>query len=222
MVGESALSFQFSDEPVDRSLVARVRDHLDRGGLLVHPTRTVYGIGSAIDDRGIGALSSFKRRDPDKPFLLLVASEQMLTELGIIVTPLARRFISALWPGAVTLVLPSSGDRLPNRLRGPGGGVAVRQPAQLAMLTLIEALGTPITSTSANPAGADPASSVEEVAGYFPEAVASGELMLLDGGPLPAALPSSIIDCLGESPRMLREGDVSRAQLETLTGVSLR
>lgn len=218
MVGNSELIIDFTKASVDASLVARVKGHLDGGGLLVHPTETVYGIGSAIDVRGLDALARLKHRDTNKPFLMLVADEEMLADLGFVVTAPARNLITKCWPGAVTLVLPVAGNRLPDQMRGPGGGVAVRQPAHPAMLALIKALGMPISSTSANLVGALPAASVEAVPGYFPAAVAAGQLLLLDGGTLPSVQPSSIVDCLGESPRLIREGAVARAKLESLVG----
>src|SRR5690606_23649382 len=99
------------------------------------------------------------------------------------------------WPGPLTLVLRGGEGRLPERLRGVEGGIAVRWTAHAALADLVEALGMPITSTSANRPGGPPAPGAEAIVGLFPEAVASGALLVVDGGVLGNVLPSTLVDC---------------------------
>ncbi|HXQ77772.1 MAG TPA: Sua5/YciO/YrdC/YwlC family protein, partial [Gemmatimonadaceae bacterium] len=100
--------------------------HLAAGKVLAYPTETVYGFGGAVDERSVQALVDLKGRAPGKPFLLLVARSDMITRLGLHLTGYASTLAARFWPGPLTLVLPGGEKRVPDRLRGPEGGVAVR------------------------------------------------------------------------------------------------
>src|SRR6202140_2230991 len=100
--------------------------HLAAGKVLAYPTETVYGFGGAVDERSVQQLVALKGRAPGKPFLLLVAASEMITRLGLHLTGYASMFAARFWPGPLTLVLPGGEKRVPDRLRGPEGGVAGR------------------------------------------------------------------------------------------------
>jgi L-threonylcarbamoyladenylate synthase len=108
------------------AIARQVADHLHAGKLLAYPTETVYGLGSDASDAGLDALARLKHRAPTKPFLLLVSGLDMLTASGLAMTPAARVLVREFWPGPLTLVLRGGEGRLPDRLRGPEGGIAVR------------------------------------------------------------------------------------------------
>jgi L-threonylcarbamoyladenylate synthase len=197
--------------------VQPVRAHLARGGLLAYPTETVYGLGCRAVDADVTALSELKGRAAGKPFLLLVASRQMAERAGLVFSPAANALAEAFWPGPLTLILPGGG-RLPAALCGPEGGFAVRWTSHTGIARLIGELDEPITSTSANRPGGPTAPGVGAIADMFADAVASGALLILDGGVLGNVPPSTIVDCTDRRPRMVREGALPRAELHRRVG----
>lgn len=198
--------------------LAAVGRHLVTSGLIAYPTETVYGLGSAADPESLANLAVLKGRAPGKPFLLLVSSRGMAERSGLVFTPAAHALAEAFWPGPLTLVLRGGEGRLPELLRGPEGGIAVRHTSHRGMARLIELLGYPLTSTSANRPGHAPAAGVEQVADLFPEAAAAGTLLLLDGGALGNVPPSTLVDCTGPTPRLIREGALPREELRRRVG----
>src|SRR3979409_716828 len=120
--------------------------HMAAGKVLAYPTETVYGFGGAVDERSVQQLVSLKGRAPGKPFLLLVAASDMLTRLGLHLTGYASTFAARFWPGPLTLVLPGGEKRVPDRVRGPEGGVAVRWTPHRSLARLSLANGAPTPS----------------------------------------------------------------------------
>lgn len=192
--------------------------HLGQGGLLAYPTETVYGLGSGPSVPALGALARLKGRTPDKPFLLLVASRAMAESWGLVFSASARALSDAFWPGPLTLVLPGGEGRLPDQLRGSEGGIAVRHTGHKAIARLVEALGYPLTSTSANRPGEPPAPGSDRIAEIFHDEIDTGTLLVLDGGVLGNVPPSTLVDCTGPSPRLIREGAIPRAELRRAAG----
>lgn len=195
-----------------------VRAHLAAGRLLGYPTETVYGLGSAPEAAALAALAALKGRPSKKPFLLLVSSRAMASGWGLAFNTAARALADAFWPGPLTLVLPGGEGRLPDQLRGAEGGIAVRHTSHAGVAALVKGLGIPITSTSANRPGGPPAPGVDGLASLFADALARGELLVLDGGVLGNVPPSTIVDCTGIMPRMVREGALPRAELRRAVG----
>ncbi len=184
----------------------RVAAHLRRGGLIAYPTETVYGLGCALEPEPLERLAALKGRDERKPFLLLVLDAAQAE--GLEWTDAARRLASAFWPGPLTLALRATRS-FPARVVGPGGAVAVRATAHAGVRAILAALGGPITSTSANLPGEPPADRVERVVRVIESLGAPEDLWVLDGGRLPASPPSTIVDCSGARPRVLRHGAVA-------------
>ena len=193
--------------------------HLRAGGLLAYPTETVYGLGSRPLTPDVQALAALKGRAAGKPFLLLVSSREMAEAQGLAFTESARALARAFWPGPLTLVLPGGGGRLPDLLRGPEGGIAVRWTSHPLIVALVAELGEPLTSTSANLPGSSPAPGAEAVLRDFRDAVAAGQLLVLDGGVLGNRPPSTVVDCTGSAPRVIRQGAVSLAELRAGAGM---
>lgn len=193
--------------------------HLRAGGLLAYPTETVYGLGSRPLTPDVQALAALKGRAAGKPFLLLVSSREMAEAQGLAFTESARALARAFWPGPLTLVLPGGGGRLPDLLRGPEGGIAVRWTSHPLIVALVAELGEPLTSTSANLPGSAPAPGAEAVLRDFRDAVSAGQLLVLDGGVLGNRPPSTVVDCTGAAPRVIRQGAVSLAELRAGAGM---
>ena len=127
---------------------------------------------------------------------------------------LADRF----WPGPITLVLAGGEARLPDVLRGPEDGIAVRWTSQRDTASLIGELGEPISSTSANKPGKATAPGVGALVEMFKDSVAKSELMVLDGGVLGNVPPSTLIDCTGPRARLIREGAVPLSEIRAGIG----
>lgn len=188
--------------------------HLRSGGLLAYPTETVYGLGGLVEAGPLRALAALKRRDADKPFLLLLPDPQAAG--GLVWNRCARRLAERLWPGPLTLVLPDPGHSFPTRVRGGSGGVAVRMSPAPVVRQILDEVGAPITSTSANPPGGAPARSGKE-AWEVARALKAGEhLWVVDAGELPPAPASTIVDCTLRDPVVLRAGALDASELREI------
>ncbi len=209
----------FRSEVEVSSAIPQAVEHLHGGGLLGYPTETVYGLGSNLDSAALDALRRLKDRDSEKPFLLLVSGAEMAEKWGLTFDEKARALADAFWPGPLTLVLPASTNRLPDDLRNPEGGVAVRRTSQTGVERLINEIDHPITSTSANPPGRAPAVDIAALRRDFGHV---DGLLALDGGPLERAVPSTILDCTTEPPRVVREGAIPMSRLEAYLGTFSR
>ena len=209
--GPKALPF-WSREEVEAAIGPTIA-HLQAGGVIAYPTETVYGFGGAVDFDSVERLVKLKRRPSAKPFLLLISASEMLTRLGLHLTSSAARIAARHWPGPVTLVLPGGERRVPDRLRGPEGGIAVRWTPHPGLTRLIQSYGDPITSTSANLPGVPPAMSATEILQQWSDAVTRGKILVLDGGRLQPSDPSTVIDCTGARPRVIRPGAIPATTL---------
>lgn len=216
------LSYPFWSPPEIEAALKPALEQMERRKVLAYPTETVYGFGGAIDRDSVAALVRLKRRPPGKPFLLLVDGTETLGGLDLHLPSYAAQLVARHWPGPLTLVLPGGEGRVPPQLRGPEGGVAVRWTSHPATQRLIQAHGDAITSTSANRPGVPPAMSAGEILAQWTEAVALGELRVLDGGRLAPSAPSTVVDCMGRHPRVIRPGAVParvlRESVSTLIG----
>jgi len=203
----------WSPEEVERAINGTLA-HLAAGRVLAYPTETVYGFGGAVDEQSVEKLVELKGRPPGKPFLLLVAASEMITRLELKLTGYASTLAARFWPGPLTLVLPGGDRRVPDKLRGPEGGVAVRWTPHRSLARLILAHGEPITSTSANRPGVPPATAADQIVAQWGDPIARGTLRVLDGGRLRESEPSTVVDCTGRRPRVIRPGAISAASLK--------
>ncbi|MBX6362358.1 MAG: threonylcarbamoyl-AMP synthase [Gemmatimonadetes bacterium] len=212
MSGLRVVPFRTAEERAPS--VEAVAGHLRAGGLVAYPTETVYGFGCLLRADALERLAALKARDERRPFLLLVRSAAEVK--GATWTDAARRLADAFWPGPLTLALAARPGRYPRLVLGPGDTVAVRASPHPAVRDLLAALGEPITSTSANRPG-EPAALDADAARRAAEALGAGaEMLVLDGGPLPASPPSTLVDVSSHTPRILRRGALSVASLRAV------
>ena len=204
-----ALAQPFWSAEEIESAIAPALEQLELRKVLAYPTETVYGFGGAIDRESVANLIRLKRRPIGKPFLLLIDGSDMVLRLDLHFPAYAALLAARHWPGPLTLVLPGGQGRVPPQLRGPEGGIAVRWTSHAAMQRLIRAHGEPITSTSANRPGVPPAMSSSEILAQWPEAIARGDLRVLDAGRLDPSPPSTVVDCTGRHPRVIRPGAIT-------------
>jgi len=179
------------------------------GGLLALPTETFYALAvNPLDAAALARLFAVKARPWDKPVLLLVADVQMLSQVAREVPETGARLMARFWPGPLTLILPARPE-LPRLLTGGTGTVGVRQPKQAVTCRLLGALGFPVTGTSANRSGRPPLTLAAAVAREFGSEID----LILDAGPCPGGLPSSIVDVTCSPARLVRPGAVPAGAL---------
>jgi L-threonylcarbamoyladenylate synthase len=193
-------------EPVIACAVAALKG----GEVVVFPTETLYGLGAdALNEAAVEKVFCLKGRDPAAPIPVLAANEAMLGQLVDTIPPLARRLMQRFWPGPLTLVLPARAH-VPKPLKNDTGGIGVRISSQPIAMQLIQALDRPLTATSANPSGKEPARTLLEAQTYFAGAVNA----FIDGGTLTSKSGSTVVEVRGERLKIIREGDISVAALE--------
>jgi len=188
-----------------------VVEHVRSGGVVAYPTETVYGLGSTCTPEGVGAVRAMKRRSSGKPLIALVESAASVE--GLIWTEPARELASIFWPGSVTLVLSDPERLFPEGVRSAETGtVGVRVSPHPLVTRLVAELGAPLTSTSLNAEGEKPASSGSEALDIL-QRLSGPTAYLLDVGTLPPSGPSTVVDCTGPEPVVLREGTVPIGRL---------
>ena len=187
---------------------------LNRGEVIVFPTETLYGLGAdALNAAAVERVFHLKGRDAANPILVVVADRAMLCTIVGEVPLLAEPLIAEFWPGPLTLVLPAKKD-LAKYLVNASGGVGVRIPSAPIAAELVRELGKPITATSANPSGKNPARRIDEAKRYF-----SGEItVFIDGGELHSNVGSTVAEISGDKVRVIREGEITKAALEQVVG----
>ena len=185
------------------------RTVLKRHGVVAMPTETFYALAvNPFQTEALVRLFALKDRSPEKPVLVMVAGPAMLSQVAREIPEVANRLMARFWPGPLTIILPSL-PHLPRRLTAGTGTIGVRQPRQSLTCRLITALGHPITGTSANRAGYRPCVRADEVAREFGDDLD----LILDAGPCPGGLPSTIVDVTQSSPRLVRAGAIPTAEL---------
>lgn len=188
--------------------VQRAVEVLQAGGVLAHPTETVYGLGGAALPEVDLEVATLKGRTLDSAPLIRIAAdfETLQASFPELVWPVeARRLAFGFWPGALTLVLED----------GSGRGIAVRVEGHPLIQAVLRAWAAPIGSTSLNLAGEPPAVTARqcrECLERMPDVEAP--VVFLDAGTLPGPPPSTLVSFLGSVPTVLREGAVSAAAIQ--------
>lgn len=187
---------------------------LRRGDVIVYPTETFYGLGArALAVPAVDAIVALKGRDASKPIALIVRDRAMVSQVVTQVSAAAERLMARCWPGPLTLVLPARPD-LPPALTGGSGWIGVRVSSHPVAQALVEALGEPITATSANPGGDAPAIDLATARRYFESRVAA----YVDGGTLASGLGSTVLLVADDAVRVIRRGATPIDELEQALG----
>ena len=183
-------------------LAERVAQVLRTGGVVVLPTDTVYGLAAAADrSDAVARLFRLKGRAADVPVAVLCADAAQALALADSVRPAAARLSARHWPGPLTIVLPRRRD-LAWELGEPSATIGVRCPDH-DLVRSIAALAGPLATTSANRHGSPTAPSAVEAAA----SLAGPVDLVIDGGPLEGT-PSTVVDCTGDRPVVLRSGSI--------------
>jgi L-threonylcarbamoyladenylate synthase len=199
----------------DPAGIARAAALLRAGKLVAFGTETVYGLGAdATDARAVAAVFAAKERPRFNP-LICHYPDAASAFAHVTPTPLAERLAAAFWPGPLTLVLPRRPDCPVALLTGAGlETLAVRVPAHPVALALLRAVGRPVAAPSANPSGRVSPTTVEHVL----EGLGGRIAAVLDSGPCPVGVESTVLDLSGETPTLLRPGGVTLEAIEAVAG----
>lgn len=190
---------------------AQAADLLRQGQLVAIPTETVYGLAAdATQEAAIRQVFALKGRPADHPLIVHLGDASWAAHWGVL-PPLFARLAERFWPGPLTVVVPRLA-RVSPLITGGQNSVALRVPRHPLTLETLRLLGEPVVAPSANRFGHTSPTRAEHVLSEFPG------LAVLDGGPCPVGLESSIVDLTGPQPRLLRPGQLSRATLEEITG----
>lgn len=189
--------------------IARALEVLRSGGLVAFPTDTVYGVGAlAFDGRAVESIYAAKDRPVEKAIPVLIGDPEDLEKVGLDIPPSARRLASRFWPGPLTILVPKRTE-LPEAVSATST-VGVRVPDHEVARALLRAAG-PMAVTSANISGAQSPTMAHEVQEQLGGRIA----LILDGGPTPGGIPSTLVDCTTPELRVLREGPISVEELQT-------
>lgn len=185
--------------------IQRAAELLLAGQLVAFPTETVYGIGAlGLDAKAVERLYSAKNRPAGKAFSLQVANVAMVQQIAAYVPLMARRLLEKFAPGPITVVLPKA-STVPPLVTGGRDTVGIRIPDNPVALALLKAVNAPLAVPSANISGHVSPKTGTDVYGDM-----AGRLVLiLDAGPCAIGRESTIVDCTGDRPVILRHGAIS-------------
>ncbi len=188
----------------------KAADSILSGGLVGIPTESYYGLAvNPTDVKAIQRLFHVKKRRGDQPILILIPSMKLLDQYVIHVSEIARLLMNEFWPGGLTLIFEAK-PNLPRELTAGTGKIGVRLSSHPIATALAQAVGTPITGTSANISGQPACSSAKEVLHGLGDKVD----LILDGGETAGGKGSTVLDVTMDPPAVLREGMVSREQIK--------
>ena len=196
-----------SIDPVqpDKAILSKATEIIRDGGLVAFPTETVYGIAAdATNPSAIKRIYEAKGRKKSKPILVLISHKDYLSCLVQYVPKRVERLMDAFWPGPLTLVFPAL-ETLPRELLGQGTTIGVRHSSASVAMALCNCVETPITAPSANCSGGVEPLTAEAVADQIGNSID----LILDGGPAPSDIPSTVVDVSNGAPRLIRSGCTS-------------
>ena len=191
---------------------------LEKGGLVAFPTETVYGLGAiATDDSAVVKIFAAKNRPQFNPLISHFADKDSALKAGL-PNKIAKKLAARFWPGPLTLILERPADSPISLLASAGSdSLAVRVPGHADALRLLGLVGQPVVAPSANPSGRISPSEARHVA----EGLGDKCDMILDGGTCQRGLESTVIDCRGKTPLLLRPGPITTEQIYAEAGLKV-
>lgn len=196
------------------AIIAEAAEVLRRGGLVAFPTETVYGLGAnALDAAAVESIFAAKGRPAINPVIVHVADVAAAQKLTPVWPDSAAKLAERFWPGPLTLVLPKISE-LPSVVTAGGATVGLRVPAHPVALALLQAAQVPVAAPSANRS-----MRVSPTLASHVQRTLEGRVdLILDAGPTPGGLESTVIDLTVDPPRVLRPGLITIDQIEAKIG----
>lgn len=187
---------------------------LRNGELVAVPTETVYGLAAnALDGAAVSRIFEAKGRPQDNPLIVHIDTLDTLPMLSADVPDTAYTLAQAFWPGPLTIIVPKS-DRVPTEVSAGLQTVAVRMPSHPIAREIIRAAGVPLAAPSANLSGSPSPTTAARVAADMDGRIAA----IVDGGACEVGVESTVVTLVGERPRLLRPGGITKEQLEAVIG----
>ncbi len=205
--------------PASRPESIRLAGEIIRqGGIVAFPTETVYGLGcDALNPEAVARVFEAKRRPSFDPLIVHVATRASLDRLVETISVGDHRLMDAFWPGPLTLVLPKR-EQVPDLVTAGLSTVAARMPAHPVARALIREAGVPIAAPSANPFGYVSPTCAQHVV----DGLGNRVDLVLDGGPCPIGVESTIVSMIGTWPEILRPGSITLAEIQEIIGPVVR
>jgi len=193
----------------DPAVIHEAVDILQNGGLVVLPTRHLYGLGvDALNPQAVARVFATKQRPLHQPLLILVASQGDVCNYALGIDGRATALMNTFWPGKVTIVLEAR-SILPMILTGGTGRIGIRVPGHPVCRDIVRALPGPLTATSANLSGQPGCHRIEDL---HPDIAAAADFVL-DAGPLQPGLGSTVVDIRPCAVDILREGAIAASDI---------
>lgn len=206
--------WQMTPESPELKMIKEAANLLQEGELVAFPTETVYGLGgNGLSPESLLKIFAAKGRPADNPLILHIADEEALKDLVLSISPTAKQLMDAFWPGPLTLIMKKT-NQVPLEATGGLQTVAIRMPKHPIALQLIHATGLPIAAPSANLSGRPSPTVAKDVQEDLDGKIAG----LIDGGNTQIGLESTVVDCTGNLPMILRPGGITREMLEEVVG----
>jgi len=201
--------------PMTEAALSQAARVVRDGGVIAFPTETFYGLGvTPWDSAAVQRLFALKgRSSASSPILVLIRHRQDLESLTSEISPSAELLMKACWPGPLTIVFRAS-SRVPSLLTAGTGTIGIRLSAAASLQRLLDAVGGPLTGTSANRSGALPAVTAEEVQASLGVDID----LILNGGRTPGGFASTVVDTTVTPVRLIREGALSRSAVLAVLG----
>ncbi len=189
--------------------ISQAAEAIAAGRVVIFPTRGLYGLGAdAFNPDAVKRIFQIKGRPPNKPLLVLISDPADVHRLVSATRPATRHLMHCFWPGGVTLIMPAR-EELAAELTGGSKKIGVRQTAHPVARALVQAVGSPLTGTSANISGAGGCARVSDIDPALIEAVD----LVLDCGALAGGPGSTVVDVSAAAPVILRQGAVEGRQI---------
>lgn len=203
-------------DPTAPEAIAQVVARLKAGELVAIPTETVYGLAAdATNPQAVEKIFLLKQRPFDHPLIVHIADLNELLDWARDVPEVAYQLAQAFWPGPLTLILPKA-KSVCDRVTAGQDTVGIRMPAHPLALTILRALGRGLAAPSANPFMAVSPTTAAHVMQLF-----NSDLWVVDGGPTEVGLESTIIDCSGAAPVILRAGMITPEDIKRKTNLTI-
>jgi L-threonylcarbamoyladenylate synthase len=198
----------------DAELLTRAVQALRRGELVGIPTETVYGLAAdARNPEAVRKIFALKGRPADHPLIVHIAEAELLSQWAKDIPDYAWQLAKTFWPGPLTLILPKRDD-VPDTVTGGQNSIGLRCPAHPLTLALLQQFVGGLAAPSANKFGHVSPTTAQHVCDEFGEQLP----IVLDGGECEVGIESTIVDCTGDVPRVLRPGMISAQQITQLFG----
>lgn len=196
------------DDP-DQLILDKAAAVVKSGGIVIFPTRTLYGIGvDAFNKEAVNRIFRIKQRAAQNPLSVLIRSRDVVATLAAKTPSAAVKFMAVFWPGRLTIVF-SARPNVSSNLTAGTGKIGIRVPEHPVTIGLVESLDCPLTGTSANLSGQPGADRIDQL----PLELIRNVDLVIDAGKLKGGTGSTVVDVTVDPPVILRKGEVSRKEL---------